>query len=90
MSILRSFVSLDFQALDEFGDPKNGWMNNIHIASAGWLGDDFLHISIEEEKHNDRKQAYEVEVNLTLEQAKIVLENIKKWVDFQIGKTNGI
>jgi hypothetical protein len=90
MSVLRSFIFEQFPAIDQYGDPIKDCINSLHVASAGLLGDGFLHISIEEEWNKDIKKAYKTEVNLTLQQAKIVLESIKKWVDFQESKINGI
>ena len=86
MSVLRSFISEQFPAIDRYGDPIKDCVNSLHIASAGLLGDVFLHISIEEEWNKDIKKAYETEVNLTLEQARLVLQQIQKFVDFHTNR----
>ena len=86
MSVLMSLLYNKFSARNEYDEPIENCVHSIHIAQSGWLGDALLHIKLGEQFDNDPRQLFEVEVNLTLEQAQLVLENIKKFVDHQTSK----
>lgn len=86
MSTLRSFMFSEFPFIDQYGFPAENITNTLHIASAGMLGPTLLHIAIAEIKDNDYYKRFEAEVNLSLEEAKVVLKHIQAFVDFNEGK----
>lgn len=83
MSVLMSFIYKEFPARNEYDEPIENCVHSIHIAQSGWLGDALLHIKLEETYNGDNQTGNAVEINLTLEQARLVLENIKKFVNYQ-------
>ena len=86
MSTLRSFIYAEFPFIDEYGFPEENITNTLHIASAGMLGPTLLHIAIAEIKDDDYYNRFEAEVNLSLEEAKILLKHIQAFVEFNEGK----
>lgn len=85
MSILRSFMFGEFPFIDQYGLPEQNVTNTLHIASAS-LGATLLHIAIGEIENKDNGLTVEAEVNLSLEEAKVILKHIQAFVDFNEGK----
>jgi hypothetical protein len=83
MSVLRSFIFKEWPSIDVYGHLVENETTCIHIASSG-LGDPQLYIEIEEKTAG--KSELNAEINLTLDQAKLVLEQIQKFVDFHINR----
>lgn len=86
MSVLRSFMYAEFPFINEYDELEEGITNTLHIASAGMLGRTLLHIAIGEVKNNDYPNRYETEVNLSVEEAKIVLKHIEAFISQNDGK----
>ena len=85
MSTLRSFTYQEFPFIDQYGLEEVGIINSLHIASAG-MGASLLHIAIEEIKNNDYANAFGAEINLSLEEAKILLKHVQAFVECNEGK----
>ena len=85
MSILRSFTYQEFSFIDRYGLEEPSMTNSLHIASAS-MGAPLLHISIAEIKNKDYANSWEAEVNLSLEEAKILLKHIQAFVECNEGK----
>ena len=85
MSTLRSFTYQEFPFLDQYGLEESGITNSLHVASAG-MGASLLHIAIAEIKDNDYYNRIEAEINLSLEEAKILLKHIQAFVECNEGK----
>jgi hypothetical protein len=83
MSVLRSFICEQWPSIDVYGHLVENETSMIHIASSG-LGDPQLYIGIEE--WTAGKSELNAEINLTLDQAKLVLEQIQKFVDFHTNR----
>ena len=86
MSVLRSFMFEEFPFINEYDELEEGIINTFHIASAGMLGRTLLHIAIGEVKDNDYPNRHETEVNLSVEEAKIVLKHIEAFISHNEGK----
>ena len=86
MSVLRSFIYCEFPFINEYDELEPTITNTLHIASAGMLGRTLLHIAIGEVKDNDYPNRYETEINLSVEEAKIVLKHIEAFISHNEGK----
>ena len=74
MSVLGSLLYKEWPHIDIYGVETN-YKTGIHLATtAGWE----LHLSIEEGIDTD--DSYYAEINLTVEQAKLVVEKMQTFI----------
>ena len=85
MSVLRSFTYAKFPFIDRYGLPAENGKNTLHVASAG-MGAPVLHIEIGEIWGDNPEKVFEAEINLSLEEAKILLKHIQAFVECNEGK----
>jgi hypothetical protein len=88
MSILRSFMYREFPFINEYDELEPQITNSLHIATGGMLGRHLLHIAIGVSENNGdpKRFDYETEVNLSVEEAKIVLKHIEAFISHNEGK----
>lgn len=85
MSVLGSLLYEQWQTIDRYGSLVENESTGIHIATtAGWE----LHVSIEEAIGTEQESF--AEINLTLEQAKLVAKKIEAFIAMREKQKTGI